>query len=178
MTVLSLCWRGSPAASPSNPSERTRISSRRRKHGTTGRLALPHQNRRYGEIVETVRSAPGRDPRMAGFIRILSALARKSRGRQLREFVGPLDTSGESGVFRPELAARSTRRDRRSVDSCSKILNINRKFPLSRVPGRSGRQVSRGIDDGSIHFSRAGLPGGRHGEGVGGDLSGRPCGIR
>src|SRR3974390_3690336 len=66
MTVLSLCWRGSPAASPSNPSERTRISSRRRKHGTTGQLALPHQNRRYGEIAETVRSAPGRGPTDGG----------------------------------------------------------------------------------------------------------------
>src|SRR3981081_4689012 len=39
---------------------------RRRKHGTTDRLALPHQHRRYGEIAETVRSAPGRDPRMGG----------------------------------------------------------------------------------------------------------------
>src|ERR1700677_5037336 len=51
---------------------------RRRKHGTTDRLALPHQHRRKGEIAETVRSAPGRDPRMARFIRILSAMARES----------------------------------------------------------------------------------------------------
>jgi len=63
-----------PAASPSRPSERTRDKLRRRKHGTTGRLALPHQS--IGEIAETVRSAPGRDPRMARFIRIFSALAR------------------------------------------------------------------------------------------------------
>ena len=48
---------------------------RRRKHGTTGRLALPHQHRRKGEIAGTVRSAPGRDPRMARFIRILRAVA-------------------------------------------------------------------------------------------------------
>jgi hypothetical protein len=41
-----------------------RVSFRRRKHGTTGRLALPHQSSK-GEIAETVRSAPGRDPRMA-----------------------------------------------------------------------------------------------------------------
>ena len=33
---------------------------RRRKHGTTDRLALPHQRRLKGEIAETVRSAPGR----------------------------------------------------------------------------------------------------------------------
>src|SRR5439155_8528708 len=55
-----------PAASPSRPSERTRDKLRRRKHGTTGRLALPHQKRLEGVIAETVRSAPGRDPRMRG----------------------------------------------------------------------------------------------------------------
>src|SRR5882757_8381856 len=33
---------------------------RRREHGTTDRLALPHQHRQKGEIAETVRSAPGR----------------------------------------------------------------------------------------------------------------------
>ena len=33
------------AASPSRPSERTRDKLRRRKHGTTDRLALSHQNR-------------------------------------------------------------------------------------------------------------------------------------
>src|SRR3984885_3178881 len=38
------------------------ISSRRRKHGTTGRLALPHQNTGWGGIAETVRSAPGQGP--------------------------------------------------------------------------------------------------------------------
>jgi len=54
------------------------IKLRRRKHGTTDRLVLPHQHRRKGEIAETVRSAPGRDPRMRGFIRILSAMARES----------------------------------------------------------------------------------------------------
>src|SRR6266566_8353188 len=64
-----------PAASPSRPSERTRDKLRRRKHGTTDRLALPHQFRLKGEIAETVRSAPGRDPRMARFIRILRAVA-------------------------------------------------------------------------------------------------------
>jgi hypothetical protein len=51
---------------------------RRRKHGTTDRLALPHQRRQKGEIAEAVRSAPGRDPRMARFIRILAAMARES----------------------------------------------------------------------------------------------------
>jgi hypothetical protein len=53
---------------------------RRREHGTTDRLALPHQHRQKGEIAETVRSAPGRDPRMARFIRIFSALARLLAG--------------------------------------------------------------------------------------------------
>jgi hypothetical protein len=69
-----------PAASPSRPSERTRDKLRRRKHGTTGRLALPHQKRLKGVIAETVRSAPGRDPRMARFIRIFGALARLLAG--------------------------------------------------------------------------------------------------
>src|SRR5262249_1194906 len=32
-----------PASSPSRPSERTRGELRRREHGTTDRLALPHQ---------------------------------------------------------------------------------------------------------------------------------------
>src|SRR3954447_4656168 len=49
---------------------------RRRKHGTTDRLALPHQHRLKGEIAETVRSAPGRDPRMRRVIRIFPAQAR------------------------------------------------------------------------------------------------------
>src|SRR5205814_8315105 len=40
---LALAWL--PASSPSRPSERTRgDSSRRREHGTTDRLALPHQH--------------------------------------------------------------------------------------------------------------------------------------
>jgi hypothetical protein len=69
-----------PAASPSRPSERTRDKLRRRKHGTTGRLALPHQKRLEGVIAETVRSAPGRDPRMARFIRIFGGLARLLAG--------------------------------------------------------------------------------------------------
>src|SRR6516225_9098278 len=105
MTVLSLCWRGSPAASPSNPSERTRISSRRRKHGTTGQLALPHQNRRYGEVAETVRSAPGQGPTDGGVYTDFERDGKeKPRGRKARwgrETGGPLDTSRESGVFRP-----------------------------------------------------------------------------
>src|SRR5258706_12416801 len=78
MDVLSLELARFPAASPSRPSERTRDKLRRRKHGTTDRLALPHQFRLEGEIAETVRSAPGRDPRMARFIRILSAMARET----------------------------------------------------------------------------------------------------
>src|SRR5207244_13033896 len=73
-----------PAASPSRPSERTRDKLRRREHGTTDRLALPHQHRQKGEIAETVRSAPGRDPRMARCIRILAALARLTRAGNIR----------------------------------------------------------------------------------------------
>src|SRR3954451_2516889 len=78
MGVLSWCWRGPRRQALTNPSERTRVVLRRRKHGTTDRLALPHQDRPKGEIAETVRSAPGRDPRMARFIRILTAMARET----------------------------------------------------------------------------------------------------
>jgi hypothetical protein len=47
--------------------------------GSTGRRAdwpCRINITKKGEIAETVRSAPGRDPRMARFIRIFSALAR------------------------------------------------------------------------------------------------------
>ena len=79
---------------------------RRRKHGTTDRLVLPHQHRRKGEIAETVRSAPGRDPRMRRFIRIFRMLAREtgrigalrlSFGNRLR-----LDITACRSVFRPD----------------------------------------------------------------------------
>src|ERR1700677_1731292 len=106
---------------------------RRRKHGTTDRLALPHQHRRKGEIAETVRSAPGRDPRMARFIRILSAMAREAnQGKRTNRGTAPagdlrrLDTTGSCSVFR---------------------LNFW-EFP-----------AFRDADDGSIHFSGAGFPG-------------------
>src|ERR1700755_2061815 len=75
MGVLS-CVGAVPGGKPFETSGKDSIMLRRRKHGTTGRLALPHQHRRKGEIAETVRSAPGRDPRMARFIRILTAMAR------------------------------------------------------------------------------------------------------
>jgi hypothetical protein len=77
---------------------------RRRKHGTTGRLALPHQNTR-GEIAETVRSAPGQGPTDGGVISILGALARKSL-RPLRngDRASSLDRGGLGGVFRARLA--------------------------------------------------------------------------
>src|SRR3984893_15074024 len=112
MGVLSLCWRG--ARRQALRTLRKGLDMlRRRKHGTTGRLALPHQRRRYGEIAETVRSAPGRDPRMARFIRILRALARVSDG--LRDTgLGDgnwrrLDTGACCGVFRPDLKAGTAR---------------------------------------------------------------------
>src|ERR1700681_3740459 len=88
---------------------------RRRKHGTTDRLALPHQHRPKGEIAETVRSAPGRDPRMARFIRVLGAMARERRGTRrgkgkpkrayarhipLAGNLWRLDTMGPRSVFR------------------------------------------------------------------------------
>ena len=77
------------------------IKLRRRKHGTTDRLALPHQNRLEGEIAETVRSAPGRDPRMPRVIRILAVMAREGRAKPQqkdRREAGPNDRAIPSVV--------------------------------------------------------------------------------
>jgi hypothetical protein len=79
MGVLS-CVGAVPGGKPFETSGKDSIMLRRRKHGTTGRLALPHQKRLEGVIAETVRSAPGRDPRMARFIRIFGGLARLLAG--------------------------------------------------------------------------------------------------
>jgi len=81
MGVLS-CVGAVPGGKPFETSGKDSIMLRRRKHGTTGQLALPHQSK--GEIAETVRSAPGRDPRMARFIRILGDLARLTGVVKLR----------------------------------------------------------------------------------------------
>src|ERR1700748_3992442 len=73
-----LCWRGSSAASPSNPSEKTRDKLKKagtRDDGPIGPATSKHQK---GEIAETVRSAPGRGPTDGRVIRILSVLASKS----------------------------------------------------------------------------------------------------
>src|SRR5260370_35851008 len=132
MGVLSLCWRGSRRQALRTLRKGLDML-RRRKHGTTDRLALPHQRRLKGEIAETVRSAPGRDPRMARFIRILGAMARESHtigtpgltvGNRRR-----LDTTLSCSVFRPD---------------------------FSEFQRRSGAIVN-----GGIHVSAAGLPGGR-----------------
>jgi hypothetical protein len=67
-----------PGGKPFEPSGKDSICS---EGGSTGRRTdWPcHINITLkGKIAETVRSAPGRDPRIARFIRILSALARKS----------------------------------------------------------------------------------------------------
>ena len=135
---------------------------RRRKHGTTGRLALPHQHRRYGEIAETVRSAPGRDPRMPRFIRILSGMARERRGKGERK--------------RRRGGAGTGGRNRRGLTLTVPAVSFGPTFAVSSAPRVS--RVFRGIDDGSIHFSGAGFPGGRHGQGPGGGFSGSARGFR
>src|ERR1700759_1088227 len=97
-----------PGGKPFETSGKDSILLRRRKHGTTGRLALPHQHRQKGEIAETVRSAPGRDPRMARFIRILAGIARES-GPKLTPSDHPagnrrrLDIAARSGDLRRNL---------------------------------------------------------------------------
>src|SRR3954469_15536116 len=107
MGVLS-CVGAVPGGKPFETFGKDSIMLRRRKHGTTGQLALPHQRRLKGEIAETVRSAPGRDPRMARFIRILGAMARESHpirtpsltaGNRLR-----LDTTLSCSVFRRDFS--------------------------------------------------------------------------
>jgi hypothetical protein len=114
MGVLS-CVGAVPGGKPFEPFGKDSDQLRRRKHGTTDRLALPHQHRPKGEIAETVRSAPGRDPRMARFIRVLGAMAREREGKgegkasqskpalQHLPVAGNrwrLDTMGPCGVFR------------------------------------------------------------------------------
>src|SRR6201996_8770506 len=67
-----------PGGKPFEPFGKDSICS---EGGSTGRRAdWPcHINiAKKGEIAETVRSAPGRDPRMARFIRILAGMARES----------------------------------------------------------------------------------------------------
>src|SRR5580692_441331 len=103
MGVLS-CVGAVPGGKPFEPFGKDSDQLRRRKHGTTSRLALPHQHRLYGEIAETVRSAPGRDPRMARFIRILSAMASES---DPIAGVGRLDTTLLHSVFRATLKISS-----------------------------------------------------------------------
>src|SRR3954447_8497640 len=85
MGVLS-CVSAVPGGKPFETFGKDSTMLRRRKHGTTDRLALPHQNRPKGEIAETVRSAPGRDPRMARFIRILARMAREMARETGAEF--------------------------------------------------------------------------------------------
>src|SRR6185437_9025932 len=135
-----------PGGKPFEPFGKDSILLRRRKHGTTGRLPLPHQHRQKGEIAGTVRSAPGRDPRMARFIRTLAGIARES-GPKLTPTDGSmgnqrrLDISGRSGDLRRNLTDLA---------------------------------ALRGTHDGSIYLSGTGLAGRRHGQSAGGRLSGRP----
>src|SRR5882724_13291837 len=117
---------------------------RRRKHGTTGRLALPHQHRRYGEIAETVRSAPGRDPRMARFIRILSVVASEStapHGRWTRTGNQRCLTWTAPAVsFGPDFGARSAKGNPRIVGLIPKILNkkgFSRPLRVWRIAGEN-----------------------------------------
>src|ERR1700745_1002747 len=80
MMVLSSCWRGSRRQALRGLRKGLGGSS---EGGNTGRRAdWPcHINiAGDGEIAETVRSAPGRDPRMARFIRVLARMARKRAG--------------------------------------------------------------------------------------------------
>src|SRR5436305_10261993 len=111
---------------------------RRRKHGTTDRLALPHQDRPRGEIAETVRSAPGRDLRMARFIRILTAMARETG----REF--GVSTEGTGTQIR-----------RLSLTYWGQPVSFGATLATLRTV--------RDADDRSIHLSGAGFPSGRHG---------------
>src|SRR3954454_17273786 len=67
---------------------------RRRKHGTTGRLALPHQHRHTVKLVRPSVQLPAGDPRMARFIRVLAPKARES---------GPTGISFPSAGNRPRL---------------------------------------------------------------------------
>src|ERR1700744_6012303 len=107
MGVLSLCWRG-PRRQALRTLRNERDMLRGRTPGPTDRRPLPHQHRQKGEIAETVRSAPGRDPRMARFIRIFSILASET-GHCYRPGTGlRLDITGSRSVFRPDFKDLTT----------------------------------------------------------------------
>ena len=136
---------------------------RRRKHGTTGRLALPHQHRQKGEIAETVRSAPGRDPRMARFIRIFSALARLLAGAER----GPgLATGGGEPVDRLTYLFVYHTNNGREGKMAPKSVQTAPEMPAgdpkhaARATRSAGRQMrSRLLDGASRLFKERGLAG-------------------
>jgi hypothetical protein len=133
MDVLSKSWRGS---------RRQALRTLRKglgsaqEGGNTGRrtdwpchIKIADQ----GDIAETVRSAPGRDPRMARFIRILTALTRASRcdsnqkgGRKAD--VGGLTQEACAVSFGRNLRAQSVLFLRSAFKFAGKILKINDYF--------------------------------------------------
>src|SRR6185437_7330823 len=72
--------------------------------GSTGRRTdwSCHTNiAKKGEIAETVRSAPGRDPRMARVIRIFRVMARKSMARKSEPVWEPHRRGTRGGLTQP-----------------------------------------------------------------------------
>src|SRR4030088_2349284 len=120
---------------------------RRRKHGTTDRLALPHQHRPKGEIAETVRSAPGRDPRMVRLIRVLGAMARERGGKG--------EGKGEGKARERQAKASRPRSISRWPGTGGGLTQWAPAVSFGTTSGISG--TFRGADDGSIHFSGTGL---------------------
>src|SRR6516165_3575076 len=99
MMVHSSCWRGSRRQALRGL--RKGLGECSSEGGNTGRRAdWPcHINiASDGEIAETVRSAPGRDPRMPRFIRILARMARKRAGFLDRYFGGRRVAMNVAGV--------------------------------------------------------------------------------
>src|SRR4029079_6056899 len=152
MGVLSWCWRGSrrQALRDLRKGLDNAQKAEARDDGPTGPATSTSPK---GEIAETVRSAPGRDPRMARFIRILAALARLT-GQEtfgLDLFVcisykqeiggknGPQVRSDSSGNARRRSQARRPRDpDRRSPDALGP--------PRRRQPPVQGAGPCRDLD--------------------------------
>src|SRR3984957_7039272 len=145
------------------------ISSRRRKHGTTGRLALPHQNTEKGGIAETVRSAPGQGPtderRYKHFGRPGKGKPRGVDRRCGRNWVGRLRLTGKAptGSFGPACGCNRRFSAHPGSGLSRKILK-NKIYPYSPASKR-GKGMSEDAYDGSIHLSGSGFPGRRHGQG-------------
>ena len=147
-----------PAASPSNLSGKDSKAQKAeaRDDGPTGPATSTSPK---GEIAETVRSAPGRDPRKARFIRILRAEWQGENRRECQSRARP--------------ARRGRRIARLAATWQARACLAAQLLVYFRANSTGGAEMTA-----AFAVSGAGLPGGRHGQGAGRGLSGGPGGVR